>query len=1192
MNKNALKSYAVWARQKLINDVAQKAFEYAITKDGFGEENAKAIGERALSNDEVKQRSELVNQIKLKGFEQVMEEVAYTWFNRFIALRYMEVNGFLPSRIRVFTNENNEFKPEILKEAINIDFECIDKSKVFELIDSNDTDALYKYLIISQCNDLGKLLPGMFEKISNYTELLFPNNLLRQDSVLGKMVSDIPEEDWTDQVQIIGWLYQFYNSELKDETYAHLAKKVKLTKEKIPAVTQLFTPDWIVRYMVENSLGRLWYEGHPDDSMKTEWKYYLDEAEQEEEVQKQLDEIKAEYAKIKPEEIKIIDPCMGSGHILVYAFDVLMQIYLSQGWNERDAAKSIVENNLYGIDIDDRAYQLAYFAVMMKARSYSRRILNQNVKYNLCAITDSNDFNEDYLELFGTLKNSAKRVIDEFKDAKEYGSILNVKTELTYLYALQEKLEEIKEAVYDNLFDNARRGGLIAEFEPILKEAIALAQKYDVVVTNPPYVGKKSLNNKLSAFLDKYYPNGKTELYSAFIYKCSNMTKKNCYTSMITIHTWMFISSFKKLRENIISNENIVSMLHTGAATFEELNSFNVLATAFIRKKNFIEDYVGVYVKLTNYYNTKEKIHNFNNQQNTFFAKQNKFFYIQEQPIVYWLSDHIYNIFKNTPKIESFGNLTNGLFTCDNERFVRNWFEVSVKNIKFSCHSAEEAEKTGLKWFPYAKGGNFRKWYGNNEYVVNYQNNGFEIREYRTQQGQSRKFPGEDYYFMPGITWSPFGFENFGVRYKFYGDIFDIAGSSLFAFEKQKEKYILSFLASKIGFYFLSTVAPTVNFQIGNIGSLPLIDEQECMVNIDELASDNIEIAKTDWDSFENSWDFKEHPLVRLSKGLWDVTAVGASMHYYYGGHPKVGSPLELCYMLWQGECNERFKKLKANEEELNRIFIDIYGLQDELTPEVEDKDVTVRKADLQRDIKSLISYAVGCMLGRYSIEAEGLQYAGGNFNEWYNSLSANGYQLTANIVDKDNILPICDDEYFEDDIVGKFVEFVKVVYGEDTLEENLKFVADALGNKGKTSREVIRNYFLNDFYKDHCKTYQKRPIYWLFDSGKKNGFKALIYMHRYKADTIAKLRTDYVFEQQERYRSRIEFLTSEYDSATGSDRTKIGKEIDKIKEQLNEVNNFEEKVDHLADQMITIDLDDGVKVNYAKFEDVLAKVK
>lgn len=868
MNKNALKSYAVWARQKLINDVAQKAFEYAITKDGFGEENAKAIGERALSNDEVKQRSELVNQIKLKGFEQVMEEVAYTWFNRFIALRYMEVNGFLPSRIRVFTNENNEFKPEILKEAINIDFECIDKSKVFELIDSNDTDALYKYLIISQCNDLGKLLPGMFEKIANYTELLFPDNLLRPDSVIGKMISDIDESDWGEQVEILGWMYQFYNIEPKAVVFGRKGN-AKIKKEEIPAATQLFTPDWIVRYMVQNSLGRIFINdkcvGITDEKERINkekeiaqqmgWQYYLPEAEQTPEVRAQLN---ANHISLLSEltSIKLIDPCMGSGHILVYAFEVLMQIYLECGYTERDATSLILENNLFGLDIDDRAYQLAYFAVMMKARSYDRRILTRNIKPNVYSIKESNfladswqkiSSDEKFREIFQT-------VVDTFIDAKEYGSILNV-PDADYDYALS-VIDDFEQSVPVD-FEAQILRGKTDDIRALVNQAKLLSQKYDVVVTNPPYMGSSGMNEKLSKFVKTHFTNEKNDLFSCFITKGNGMIKKNGYNAMVTMQSWMFLSSFENMRKKILDDFSIIDLLHMDNMVMGI--AFGTSATVF--RKKIDSNYIGTYNQIT------LKDINKNGTPNSFPVSNNRFNQIPTtnfskipgSPIAYWVSKNMLGAYEAGKNIGEIAFPKTGMTTGDNNRFLRMWFEVNINNAKFDVESAKEAQCSEKKWFPYCKGGGFRRWYGYNEYLVNWFNDGYEIKNNIKANGlKAASVRSENMCFKPLITWSAVTSGLFSCRYCFGGALFDSGGSSISV--PQNAYYLLSVLNGKIGQYVLDISNATINYQPGDIAGIPIIFEK--VERVESNAQLNIQISKTDWDSYETSWDFKRNPLV------------------------------------------------------------------------------------------------------------------------------------------------------------------------------------------------------------------------------------------------------------------------------------------------------------------------------------------
>lgn len=1173
MDKNAIKKFAVWARTELIARVSLKGVEYGIIEDNIEDANADSVGGKVLTADEKKQRQALIAEINDKGYKQVMEEVAYTWFNRFSALRFMEVNGYLPSHVRVFTDEGNNFKPQIITEAIHLDLDGLDTDKVYELKDAEKTEELYKYLLIVQCNALNKILPGMFQKIADYTELLLPDNLLREGSVIQQMIELIPEDDWKDAVQIIGWLYQYYNSEKKDDVFAALKKNVKITKENIPAATQLFTPDWIVRYMVENSLGRLWLEGHPDvkelllpteeeqsayvagnrDPEDTKWHYYLEEAEQEPEVQTQLAEIRKEYAALTPDQLKVIDPCSGSGHILAYMFDVLMKIYESYGYTTREAVASIVENNLYGLDIDDRAAQLAYFAVMMKARQYDRRFFSRGIQPHVYAIMESNHVDKFAVDYFcnGDAKLTAAMdtVISELHDAKEYGSILTVTPQ--DWSALYNRFAEITEDI------NMSRETALRELLPLVQVAEALAQKYDITITNPPYMSNKGMSNTLLTYVQKNYPEAKADLFAVFIEKCKSELKPNGLQAMITQHSWMFLSSYEKLRMQLRTSD-IVNMAHLGPRAFEEIGGEVVQTTAFVYRNTHIVGYKSVYCRLVEPTTQDSKESLFLSGMEHYSVAREQFECIGGSPFAYWASERALSNFEIAKPLIEYSRPRVGQNTGDNERFLRFWHETEIQKIGFGVKH-DELATTGYKWIPYNKGGSFRRWYGNFDRVVNWENDGKEIKDYAVIRNHgkhwSRYIQNIENMCREGVSWSDIASTRFACRYLPEGFICDVKGSSTYPSE-QYRTYVMAFLNSCVSIYYLQMLNPTTTFQVGNIGSLPFVFERE--KEVDELALGNVALSKKDWDADETSWDFQHHPLFR-----------------------KVSTIAE-AFDQWQAECDERFNQLKANEEELNRIFIDIYGLQEELTPEVEDKDVTVRKADLGRDIRSFISYAVGCMFGRYSLDVDGLAYAGG---EW----DASKYASFA--ADNDNIIPICDDEYFEDDIVGLFVEFVKTVYGVDMLDENLKFIADALGGKGQP-KDVIRNYFLNDFYKDHCKIYQKRPIYWLFDSGKKNGFKALIYMHRYQPDTIARIRTDYVHEQQARYRTAIADLEQRIANASTGERVKLNKKLTILQAQDTEIRTYEEKIHHLADQMISIDLDDGVKKNYTIFQDVLAKIK
>jgi len=1199
MDKNAIKKYAVWARRELIARVTQKAEQYEITENKITRADAESIGGKLLSETEKNQRKALIEKIEADGFEQVMEEVAYTWFNRFTALRFMEVNNYLPSHTRVFTNEQGAFKPQILSDAISLEMEGLNIDKVYALKDSNKTEELYKYLLITQCNAMSGILPRMFQKIEDYTELLLPDYLLREGSVIEQMITLIPEEDWTDQVQIIGWLYQYYNTEPKDMVFANLKKNIKITKENIPAATQLFTPDWIVRYMVENSLGRIWLEGHPNDALKSEWKYYLDEAEQEADVQRQLDEIRKEYAALKPEEIRCIDPCMGSGHILCYMFDVLVQIYEDYGYTAREAVSNIVEKNLWGLDIDERAAQLSYFAVMMKARQYDRRFLTRGIQPHVYAIEDSNGItsapmHDMGIELsqdeYGKAVKYAMRLVEELNDAKEYGSIIDVSPcdwDLLRRFAVP-RGESIGQLMLD-IHGEIRAAERLQE---LINIGEALAQKYHIVVTNPPYMGANGVADKLSHYIKENYPDGKSDLFSVFIERCGKFTCDKGYYGMITQPSVLFLTSFSTLRKKLIETQTISSLLHMGRGIF----GIDFGSTSFVIRNNRQLDYKGVYFRLherTFQYIDPDDIarlfleaknnHSFkydfgmyktlgldcereegaNNDENEsaqhtslqlyFENTQNSFLVIPGNPFAYWLSEEFVDVFKRSVLLGKIADSKQGVATADNNRFLRAWYEVCVDKIFFDARNHEQAKESPKKWYPYNKGGEFRKWYGNDEYVVDWQYDGQALRSFK-----KAVLRNPDYYFRECFSWSLISSGIAAFRYKTPGKIFDVAGMSCFTMNNLF--YLLALCNSVITTEVLRVIAPTINYQCGDIANIPVLMNLDKKPEIEKLSKVCVELSKDDWDDYEVSWDFSSQPLVK---------------------HARNGSVYS-SYQEWERICDVRFTKVKEAEEAINSLFIDIYGLSGELEATVQDKHITIRKADLKRDISSLISYAVGCMFGRYSLDAPGLIYAGGKWDmSKYGSFTP----------DKDAIIPICDDEYFEDDIVGRFIQFIKIVYGKESLEENLQFIADALGGKG-TSREVIRSYFINDFFKDHLKIYQKRPIYWLFDSGKKNGFKCLVYMHRYQPDTIARIRTDYVHEQQSRYRTAIASLEQRINGISTSERVKLNKQLTKLQAQAEEIRLFEEKIHHLADQMMDIDLDDGVKVNYAKFQDVLAKIK
>lgn len=1171
MDKTAIKNFAVSARKKLIAGVSQKAYGLGISTDEIKKIDELPDGSRVeinneykyLNNTETKNREKLIEQIESKGYEQVMEEVAYTWFNRFIAIRFMECNEYLPSGVRVLSSEEaSKVEPDAVTNAHELVEELkLNIDTVYKFQDNNDSEGLFKYVLIKQCNELGKIMPVMFEKIQDYTELLLPDNLLVEGSVVRDLVSYISEDDFREQVEIIGWLYQYYISEKKDEVFADLKKNKKITKENIPAATQLFTPDWIVKYMVENSLGRLWLEGHPNEELQSNWKYYLEEAKQEAEVQAELNRIREESKTLSPEDITVLDPSMGSGHILVYAFDVLYQIYVSAGYSEREIPRLILEKNLYGLDIDDRAGQLAYFALMMKARSYSRRLFrkvdeNNPIKVNVCSIQESNGITNEDIEYFANgdeeLKKDIEYLVEAFNDAKEYGSILEV-NEVDFK-RIENRLVEIEEDTY-NLLNRDNRDRILDRVSSIVNQGKIMSKQYDVCATNPPYMGTKNMSLKLSNYAKKNYQDSKSDLCTMFIERSFKYSNSNKYIAMITMHSWMFLGSYEKLRENLITNIHIFSLVHLGTRAFEEIGGEVVQTVAWIMNKNKLAK-TGKYIRLTGYNSSELKELELLNLKNQFKKNQIKFRDINGSPISYWTSEKILNIFKNQQSLSNVAIPQQGLSTADNNRFIRLWTEVKYKKIEFHIKDEEGLNKKNYKWVPINKGGAFRKWYGNNDSILNWENNGYELKNFKQSVLRNQQ-----YYFKKGITWSKISSGSFSSRYVDFGYIFTDAGMKL-TINEENLKYIGAFLNTKLVNEFLKNLSQTMNYEQGNISKIPIIisSDIETMNTIEKIYDLLLEISKKDWDLFETSWDFKKHPIIEFKT-----------------------NNIENSFNNWTEFTKRQFNTLKSNEEGLNRIFIDIYGLQDELTPEVEDKDITIRKADRERDMKSFISYAVGCILGRYSLDEEGLVFAGGEFDiKKYKTFKA----------DTDGIIPITDAEYFEDDIVSKFVEFVKVVFGEESLEENLNYIADTECFKRKaneTSRDTLRRYFLKGFMEDHLKTYQKRPIYWMFDSGKQNGFKALVYMHRYDESMVAKIRTDYLHTLQRKYESEINRLDNDMNSdmVTSKEKANAKKMKEKIQKQLVECTSYDQIIAHVAHQRIGIDLDDGVKVNYQKFQEV-----
>lgn len=1171
MNKTAIKNFAVWARNKLIADITYRAGLMGIAWDGIKSALPQStkdtefydIGTKepySITGEAVRQRRRLTELIDQKtqssdyktAYRSVLEEVAYTWFNRLIAIRFMEVNDYLPSRIRVLSSESRgKLEPDLVTTPFDAELEltAAEKETVMRLKTDNQVDGLFRLLFVKQCNALNKVLPKLFEKTADDTELLLNISVTDQDGVVYHLVHDIDEDDFNikkgGQVEIIGWLYQYYNTELNEQVYDGNMSKSRIVKELLPAATTIYTPDWAVQYMVQNSLGKLWIDGHPDDDLKVGWKYYLDEAEQEADVEAQLVKLREEYKTIQPAGIKVIDPCMGSGHILVYAFDVLMQIYEAAGYTQREAAGSILENNLYGLDIDDRAFQLAYFAMMMKARQYNRRILNGETDCHVYSIQESNTVNRNHLKYLGAGMDKLERnnalnqltgLLDTFVDAKEYGSILNVDAcDWDLLHRFVAQSSEGGQMTMDSLrLDETKE-----QLRVLVDIGQALAQKYDVVVTNPPYLGSSRFSPMLDKYVKDNYADVKSDL-SMVMYKhaVDTMVARNGYVTFITTSSWMFLSSFEKLRSHISNVASISSLVDFGTELFDGKVGHNPIVSWVTRKLHV--DYKMVAIRLVDYCFSRrdEKEFEFFNVKNRYTAQQSNFSKIPGSPIAYWMSRAVFNAFDLNKKIGQLAEPKQGSTLGDNASFLRFWFEIGDK---------------GNKWYNCMKGGEYRRWYGNQLYVLDWEDNGTHVRS--TGRATIRS---ADRLFEEGITWSNITSGKSSFRYMPSGFFFESTGSVCFS-SPNLLKYLLAFLNTPIAEKLNRMINPTLHLQSGDVAKLPL-KVAACKVSeISEYVDICIKSAKNDWDSFETSWDFQRHPLVTAGR--------------------ETGGLIERHFAAWSQECEGRFTALKANEQQLNRIFIDMYDLQDELSPEVEDKDVTVRRADLGRDIRSLISYAVGCMFGRYSLDVDGLAYAGG---EWDDG------KYSSFIPDKDNILPITDEEYFPDDIVGLFCAWLKKVYGEDTLETNLDFIAGALGNKGNTSREIIRSYFLNDFIKDHIKTYQKRPIYWLFDSGKQNGFKALVYMHRYEENTIGNLRIDYLHRMESVYDNEVARMQDIIDnSEVAREVAQATKRREKLQKQLKECKEYDERIAHLALARIPIDLDDGVKVNYEKVQTV-----
>ena len=1245
MDKVALRNFAVNAKEKLEKEVRRKLELIGITEnkieEGIVSENDYLkIGNVELNKREIKQREILVKTLKEKvkegnfqdALNELIEEIAYTWFNRIIAIRFMEVNDYLNDRIRILSSEReNDREPQIIREVFNTDLEFSDNEKnyVYNLKEESKTEELFRFLFIKKCNKLNEILPELFEEAEDYSELLLPISINDEEGILRKLVDEVPEESFNvekeGQIEVIGWLYQYYNEKKKEEIVG--MNKGTIAKEDIPIATQIFTTDWVVKYMVQNSLGKYWIERNPDSKLKDKLEYF---------VTPKNEEIVYIDEKISPEEIKFLEPCMGSGHILVHAFDILMEIYKEAGYSDREAVKNIIEKNIYGLDIDKRAYQLTYFAVMMKGREYDRRFFTRGIFPNV-TYTEESYFLFDN-ESKKILRNSKKINMDElrtnfyfdgitiddkqnqvgeylirtFEDARETGSLIKVEN---FDYdSFDRYLDECRERYTGSLMEKIWKGNVYPLMKQIVKTAKILKNKYHVVCTNPPYLNK--YNPKLKKFIETNYKEYKGDLFSVFMVRVFDFLVEDGYSGWMTPNVWMFIKTYEELRKYIIENKKIESLIQIAKGSFYKEATVDVIT--FVLGNSKKRDSKGLFIRLEDYkgdmeFQSKKVLEALENKNCGYFyeANEENFEKIPGMPIGYWASENLLEDFEKGIKASELIEPKQGLATADNDRFLRQWYEVEEKKISYNTKSINETENNEYKWYSYNKGGERRQWYGNYDYVVNWENNGNEIRNFKDGNGKLRSRPqNTEYYFREAVTWSDITSGRFAIRYRKKGSIHDVKGMSAFSTDNIKLKYILGIMGTKISDYVFKILNPTISLQIGNFSDFPVIENEQIKPKVISIVDDCIKISKYDWNTFETAWDFKASPLVNIERYVeeFENVKIGENGNVENKKIDKTQIILiEVAYSQYKEFTNNQFLKLKKNEEELNRIFIDIYGLQDELTSDVSEKDITIAKIFDTDDeindeikgnnyvltkadvVKQFISYAVGCMFGRYSLDEEGLIFAGGEFDK-------NKYSKF--IPDEDNCIPITDSEYFSDDIVTRFVEFVKTVYGEETLEENLKFIAQALSNKNDAPKDIIREYFLKSFYDDHLKRYKKRPIYWLYDAGKKNGFKALICMHRYNEQTTAKVRIGYLHELQKHYERRTSFLKDEIES--NNNRKKAEQELKKIKSQLDECKQFDEKMNHLSSEYISIDLDDGVKVNYEKVQtgrdgkkyEILGKVK
>ena len=1171
MNTSHIKNYAPQARNDFIAAMRKQAAKYGITADSILPAEQKGdlllIGDQVFPLSVMKPRDKLIKRIQTSSFEQTIDYIAYSWFNRLCAIRYMECKGLLDHGRRVLSSaDGSAGLPQILEECLDIDLPGLNASRVAELkLDGNKDEELYRELLLAQCHALNQVMPLLFEQVSDESELLLPDNLTKTDSLIRDLVSSIPEEDWSD-VQIIGWLYQFYISEKKDQVIGKVVKS-----EDIPAATQLFTPNWIVKYLVQNSVGRLWLMAQPDSTLASEWEYYIQPAEQSDEVNAQLKQlidvrISEDGDTLNPESITVLDPACGSGHILVEAYDCLKAIYLERGYRSRDIPRLILENNLYGIDIDTRAAQLASFALLMKAREDDRRLFNNPPKLNIIALQDSQPerldaFSQD-LASTGVAQADLKELLDLFEHASTFGSLIQIPQ------AFAKKLPDLE----SKLNTAAASGDIFAqqsaqELLPLVQQAKLLAKQYNAVIANPPYMGGKGMNTALKDFAKKKFPDSKSDLFAMFIERGFGWCKDSGFNSMVTMQSWMYLSSYEAMREKLLKDRTFSCMAHMSNGVMGI--AFGTAATIMLNKH--IGDYAGSFSYCEyddlNENGVPKQFPIKNKRLKT--AKPDDFKKIPGSPIAYWLNNNIYNFFKNSPNICTVSDPRQGMATTDNSTYLRSWHEITFEKFGVNYENANLGNKNGCYWFPYNKGGDLRRWYGNQHYVVRYENNGQELIDLVTSKYPKISDPefvikNRKYYFRESITWTDLTSSMLSARYQPKGSIFDVSGHSTFIVDKKVQKIILAFLNSKLGYELSRVLNESFHFQVGDYKKLPYPEKLENLIHEDNI-NKLIKISKFDWNCYETSWDFTQNPIISTQQ-------------------PN----LEQAFNTWQQQNTDAVAEMKRLEEENNKLFIDAYGLQDELTPDVPDEQITLTRADREKDSQRLISYALGCMMGRYSLDEPGLIYAhAGNQN-----FDASRYQKFP--ADADGIIPLTEMHWFEDDATHRIQEFLTAVWGKDTLDTNMQWLAESLDKKAnETAEDTIRRYLASKFYKDHMQTYKKRPIYWLFSSGKQGAFQALVYLHRYNESTLARMRTEYVMPLISKMTAMVNSLQSEIENSDSAAEIKRKeKELQNLHKQQAELSSFEEKLRHYADQRISLDLDDGVKVNYGKFGDLLAEVK